>query len=431
MYEALRAEPSVNPVEPRDILIVSSIFPPHIFGGAEVAAFNRAKLLAKRGHRVSVMTLREKNTQPAWGDLTPDGYRLYRITSPRGYTLFERAGNRGLLTKMSWHLHDYLDESNVEQMGAVLDDAQPDHVDIDNIIGIGFNALAELTRRDIPTTYILHDLNLACFNTGMCRNGKPCRSHCTPCRVVASLRQRPLETIPRLGFISPSFANLESARKVAPIIDRSLSRVIRNAPEDLPGSFRPTERTGPIRLLFAGRLDPVKGIELLMRTLDALDGEFDFRLTVLGTGPLDDALRARYGRRHWVSFRGFVPRKDIGRFLIESDLYCIPSLVSESYGLVTAQALHLGTPVIGSRAGGTAELVRDGVTGMLVPPGDERAWRDAFRTIFSAPALTGKWRGNALRFAEEFDEDRIAESYEDFISLLANKTAELRAHSPG
>ncbi|MGZ9108702.1 MAG: glycosyltransferase [Micavibrio sp.] len=299
-----------------------------------------------------------------------------------------------------------------------MDDVQPDYIEIDNLIGLGFNALSEIARRDVPVAYMLHDLNLACFNTGMIRKGRTCKRQCFSCRGVAVLRQTHLNKIKRLGFISPSHANLERAKKLIPAVSRSLSCVIRNVPEEIP-SLPEREKSDYIRLLFAGRLDPVKGIGFLLRTLDKMSSAYKFHLTVLGTGPDEQRLKAEFGQKTWVTFRGFVPKDDVAAALAESDLYCMPSLVAESYGLVTAQALRLGTPVIGSDAGGTAELVRDDITGILLPPGDGEAWQDAFSKIFSNPELLTAWRENAVRHAYEFDEKAIGQAHDAFIEKLS------------
>lgn len=411
-----------SPSRPQNILIISSIFPPHIFGGAEIAACNRARLLARRGHKVSVMTMRESDAPPAWGEKTPEGYNLYRIASPRRYTLFGRHEAYSKKEKILWHLQDYFDARNRRLAAAVLDAARPDHVQVDNPIGLGFNILPEIGRRGIPLAYILHDLHLACFKAGMFSGDRMCARHCMACRPVAALRQAPLGRVPRLGFISPSRANLDLARRHIPAIGTSLSRVIRNVPEDVP-PLPPRTKAGHVRLVYAGRLDPVKGITFLIRALDRLDEKRRFHLTVLGTGPDEAELKARYGQKSWVTFRGFVPRHEVATAIAAADLLCMPSLVHESYGLVTAQALRLGTPVIGSNAGGTAELVRHGVTGRLVAAGNEDAWKTALEEILSSPAVLEEWRKNAALHAHEFSEDAIGAAHEDFIATLSQSPA--------
>ncbi len=409
--------PKAEHKKPENILIISSIFPPHIFGGAEIAAYNRAKLLAKRGYNVSVVTLHEKDAPPAWGDLMPEGFRLYRIKMPRHYTLFERTRQISSVKKVFWHFQDYFDRRNGRQISDVLDQIKPDHVEIDNIVGIGFNTLSEIGRRNVSVAYILHDLNLACFRTCMFRKGKICRRQCGSCQMVAALRQAPLKKISRLGFISPSLANLEQAKRFIPAIRRSLACVIRNVPESLMPHLE-KEQSDEVRLLFAGRLDAVKGIEFLLDTLDPLSTVYRFHLTILGTGPCEQRLKDKYGQKGWMTFRGFVPGSEVTKALMKHDIYCIPSLMAETYGLVTAQALQLGTPVIGSDIGGTAELVRNGVTGILVPPGDGKAWTESFSKIFSNRGLLDVWRENATACAHEFDEDTIGRAHEEFIGKL-------------
>jgi len=149
----------------------------------------------------------------------------------------------------------------------------------------------------------------------------------------------------------------------------------------------------------------------------------DFHLDVLGTGPCEKRLQTRFGHKKWVAFHGFVPGSEVTQALIKSDLYCIPSLIAESYGLTTAQALQLGTPVIGSSIGATTELIRNGITGVLVPPGDTLAWRAAFLRVFSNRNLLAQWHQNAIRHAHEFDEDIIGQAHEEFITNIARKSA--------
>ena len=403
--------------KPENILIISSIFPMHVFGGAEIAACNRAALLVKRGYNVSVVTIHEKDVPAAWGDLRPEGFRLYRIKIPRHYTLFERTTQTSSIRKLFWHLQDYFDVRNKRKIGAVLDHAKPDHIEIDNIVGIGFNALSEIGRRKVSVAYILHDLNLACFRTCMFRQGKVCQRQCVSCRVTAKLRQAPLEKISRLGFISPSQANLDIAKRFVPVIRNSPTCVIRNVPERIVPCLK-REHSDEVRLLYAGRLDPVKGTEFLLDTLAPLSRTYRFHLTVLGTGPSEQKLKDKYGGENWVTFRGFVSRNEVTEAITQHDIYCIPSLMPEAYGLATAQALQLGTPVIGSNIGGTAELIRDGVTGMLIPAGDSKAWTEAFMGIFSNHELLDSWQRNVAAHAHEFDEDVIGQAHEEFICGL-------------
>ena len=99
-----------------------------------------------------------------------------------------------------------------------------------------------------------------------------------------------------------------------------------------------------------------------------------------------------------------MPHAAVPRRLSEIDLLCCPSLVAEGGPTVAIEAHAVGTPVIGTRIGGLAELVTDGVNGRLVAPGDWRALARVIQDAASDPAGTiDQWR-RALPPARTFDD---------------------------
>ena len=135
----------------------------------------------------------------------------------------------------------------------------------------------------------------------------------------------------------------------------------------------------------------------------------------MGTGPLEESLRYRYQDISWIDFYGFVDRTIVAQEIAQADLFCMPSLWAETYGIVTAQALQVGTPVIGSNIGGTTELVRNLETGVLVEPGDKEAWKSEFIKIFEYPSILRGWSENTVKYKGEFDSGVILKSYLNFI----------------
>ena len=191
------------------ILVLTSLFPPHVFGGAEIAAYNMVKLLVSRGHDVHVATVQEKDSDAMWGTVTSEGYKLYRLNIPRTHTLYERNIQQTKISKLVWHLQDYLDFRNSLEVQRLLDTVKPDHIDIHNITGIGYNTLPVLNNCDASIAYVIHDLGLACFHTSMFKNGENCNKQCGGCRTSSFSRQYYLKKLERLSIVSPSKANLE------------------------------------------------------------------------------------------------------------------------------------------------------------------------------------------------------------------------------
>ena len=121
-------------------------------------------------------------------------------------------------------------------------------------------------------------------------------------------------------------------------------------------------------LLIAARLHPEKGYEYLFEAMTKLKARFNgkIKLLVAGNGELlshYQAMVREIGCDDVVTFLGF--RKDLPDLMAAADLFVLPS-VAEAFGLVLAEALYLGTPVVATRVGGIPEIVDEGIDGMLV-----------------------------------------------------------------
>lgn len=155
-----------------------------------------------------------------------------------------------------------------------------------------------------------------------------------------------------------------------------------------------------------GALAPEKGqavlIDALGRLGDAVHG------VVVGHGPLDAELRRRArhrgvaGRLHLVG-----SAVDVQQAIRGFDVYTQPSL-AEGLGTAALEAMAQGVPVVASRAGGLAELVSDGETGLLVPVGDGAALADAIRRVLADPALGRRLADHATGAVQGYALDRVA-----------------------
>jgi spore coat protein SA len=198
--------------------------------------------------------------------------------------------------------------------------------------------------------------------------------------------------------------------------------------------FMPSDRrsSGALRLLYVGRISPEKGTHVLFEAFGKLVADHEVELDVVGEeavppqdmvallgGPevrtraspgylqrclelLPEAARAR------VRLHGKHSHEELPSFYAQADVVVVPSL-SEAFGTAAVEGMATGLPVVGSRTGGIPEVVTDGETGLLVPPGDAAALAGAISTLAADAELRRRLGDAGRRRAEErFSYDRIA-----------------------
>ncbi len=143
---------------------------------------------------------------------------------------------------------------------------------------------------------------------------------------------------------------------------------------------------------FVGRLCPGKGVETLLEAAALLRPRWpDFRLFILGDGPgVNDyvnslhRLAARRGLASSVRFFGYVDHAAAACAAFDVQVVCSKA---EPFGLVTVEAMAQGLPVVVTNSGGSPEIVRDGVEGFLVEPGDADALARRLDCLLDSPGL--------------------------------------------
>src|SRR5271166_1229080 len=181
--------------------------------------------------------------------------------------------------------------------------------------------------------------------------------------------------------------------------------------EPRPGAGESERR----RVVFAGRIVKEKGVQTLLRAAQELDAE----LVICGNGRYLPAMR-KLSRELAVAerthFRGWLSADELARQLAEASVVALPSLWPEPFGLVGIEALAAGTPVVASDTGGVRDWLEDGVSGVLVPPGDAGALRRALAELLADPqrqrAMGDAGRETVTsRFSPEQHVARLLEGY--------------------
>jgi colanic acid/amylovoran biosynthesis glycosyltransferase len=162
-----------------------------------------------------------------------------------------------------------------------------------------------------------------------------------------------------------------------------------------------------LRIVNVGRLVDVKGQALLLEALAQLRADgLDVQATIIGDGPERERLRALAGElgvEAAVEFTGAVGQDDIRGYYERADLFCAPSF-AEGVPVVLMEAMATGLPVVATQVMGVPELVEDGVTGRLVPPGRADLVAEAIRGLAEQPDERARMgECGRAKVAAEFD----------------------------
>ena len=186
-----------------------------------------------------------------------------------------------------------------------------------------------------------------------------------------------------------------------------------SAPSGYPGAF--PDHQAPFTVLCAGRMQPLKGQQVLVRALGQLrrtHPETPVRLVLAGAGSPEflnhlRELARTEGVAGDVVLRGSLPRPELARLMGSVDAVAVPSS-SETFGLVAVEAQACGTPVLATDVDGLRYAVRDGETGRLVPGRDPAVWAEALHRAAADPSAWRAMSHAATRRARELTWDDVA-----------------------
>lgn len=171
---------------------------------------------------------------------------------------------------------------------------------------------------------------------------------------------------------------------------RAPIRIVRNGVADPRPTTRPARQYSP-SVAMVGRLSPEKGFGDGLRALREVSSRLPkLKVRIVGAGPEEEPLHSlvlALGMVDAVEYFGQLSHADALRVIAGSDLVLVPSTRIEGFSLVAVEAAFLERPVVATSVGGLPETVRDGVTGILVGPGDLPAMADAVLRLLTQPCL--------------------------------------------
>jgi glycogen(starch) synthase len=394
------------------ILVVSNLYPPVVSGGYELECAAVVDHLRER-HEVCVLTSSRDR-----GDAPPDA-------TVRRELRFMRYGPTESLQAPLAALH----AARVTRR--VLRSFRPELLFVWNGASIPQVTLRLLERSGLPVVYSVMEHWFA----GLYRADQFMRhlyGDDTGLRAVWARVVRAVNRLPALrvdveqitpvsiAWVSDRLRELGPAPPtVAPVLERTLYPA---SPKGALFAARPREPTAAVTLLFAGRVEQEKGIDVAYRALALLRDRHGIRARLVVAGPWQDEMHVKLARLadelgigDDVDVRGALDTEELGDLYASAHAIVIPPVWQEPAPLICVEAALARIPIVASRSGGIPELLHDGEHALLFEIGDAEACADALAETLRDPASTAARVTRAFERGEQLSLDRYLEETDRFL----------------
>ena len=386
------------------ILIIQNLYPPEGPGGYARACESVVVGLRSRGHQVWVLT----SNYGLNGD-TSCKDDIWRVLEPNNWDLLT---TRRLLPLRERH--------NQRFLNAAFREFQPDLIFVWGMNGISKSILANCRARGLPMVYAIHDEWLLNYRhdpwltfwrrtpiTSLRRAIKQVLLN-SAVRSLAATYIAPTKITPDTRYcIFPSAARSEEYDVAG--FELSNAVVIPNGVDTDMFSPRPQfpGKQGMVyRLLYSGAVIKGKGIHTVLDALAKLDPASRRRYQFDIAGPSPDSayiLHLQYLiRQHdlgnQVRFLGPIPHSAMGQLYRDHDILVFPSVLAEGLPLTLLEAMSCGLLVVATPAGGSKEILDNGINSMVFAPEDTHGLADALNSVLHEPTLLVQLGNRARHF---------------------------------
>jgi glycogen synthase len=365
------------------ILLLSNLYPPYVEGGAEILAGDIAAGLEHLGHEVIVLTSFHGLSK------TEHEGNIWRALQLAPAVHFDQ--KRSLWSQFKKPINYYRryhNAANAKTLREIIAATSPDILYIWEITGIGVNSLLKV----LPELKLPIVFHLGSYWLLYARSPETEQSRLR----IRWLKQRLIGSIPELAWTSLIAVSTTVKEEYTQAgFDPRRIEVIYNGIDPrfltLPRSSYNEEKT--CQLLYVGRIRVEKGILVILKALHLLMQDSTvppIRLHIFGDGDqtyineLKSFLHEK-SLEELVSFHGRVTQDELIAYYDQSQIMLVPSLWQEPFGLVVAEAMARGLPVIASNIGGPSEIITDEKNGLLVKAGDEHALAEAINQLIHDP----------------------------------------------
>jgi glycogen(starch) synthase len=384
------------------LLSIGLLYPPHYIGGYELLCDGVMRAARARGHEVQIVV----SDYRAVGPREPDAFPIDR--SLRSYldATARRVAPLGLRESIR------LERYNAAVLGRHLHKFAPQVVSWWGMGGMSLTLIELVRRAGVPSVFCVQDHWLS--------YGPQADSWT---RIARRLRLRSLAPVlePLIGI--PIRCELEVAGRFLfnsqYMLDAAAASGFR-APDSAvltPGvhsRYHPAAPAEPWRgrLLYVGRLDPAKGVDVIISALSELPLDTSLKVVGAGEEAYEEELRRQarsLGVQERVEFAGPRPADALPSAYASVDAVIFPVRWEEPWGLVPLEAMAVGRPVIATSRGGASTYLQDEDNALLMPVDDPQALVAAVRRLADSEELRARLRDGGFRTATEHSAKRYDE----------------------
>lgn len=387
-----------------NILVISSGYPPDVKGGGEHSTKIISEGLVKLGHQVNVLTLSDHEVQEEI-----NGVNVQREFSPNLYWNFKKQNSK--LKKIIWHALDNFNPRAYSLVKNYIKKLNPDIVLTSTIENFGAEAWKASHATGKPVVHVLRSYYVMCYRGTCFKAEQNCTTICNDCNILSVGRRAEAKNVD--GLIGISQFILEKHR---PLFKNAIKQVIYNpvnTVDALPKQIIGDE----INFGYLGRLEPEKGIELLLKAFIKFPS--NCQLFIGGTG--DDNytafLKRTYGQAN-IHFLGWTNAQEVYKKI---HYLVLPAQWHEPFGRVVVEAFAYGVPVIGAMRGGIPELIKEGNNGYLFEPTLPDSLDRAFLLAIKNAHFYHIMSSNAIISSKQFNQKEISKKYENFLKEVLDK----------
>jgi glycosyltransferase involved in cell wall biosynthesis len=403
------------------LLFVSNLYPPYDRGGYEKHCHEVATGLQARGHDAFVLTSRYGLSDPVQEGGVSRG--LYLECDIEYY-------NPAHFFIRRWRQERY----NARVLRTTIAEFQPDVVMFWGMWLLSRRLPAIAEAGDVPVAYMIEDLWPIAKDPHTYYWQLPTRRRWA--QPLKSLAATPAFVLLRLEGYPPELLFKHAAcgsRFLKERLSHSI-RAFKDAQVILCGidlepfhRHRPVRGAGPtgwLRIAYLGGLVPHKGVHTAVESVARLleiAPDLKPRLTVVGAGHPGyerrlHELTSQLGIEDRVRFTGSVPNEQVPDVLARHDILVVPSVVEEGFGRVIVEGMAAGMVVVGTATGGSAEILVDGVNGLVFPPEDAWALAECLNRLAQDPALYARLAAEGKKTSAHFDISEMTNGLERFLT---------------